>query len=217
MPIFTQPSDAGEPTTVAERERRPVPRRVIRILHLAWALPCLAAAVLLAGAEGHPPGLIFVPVVVVVWGLGHFILLMTRILAERSAAGRRPERWPWSVIVGVAGSGAVGFLGLLAMAWPYLGGGGLSENDVPLFFLISFAHAAAFVGLLMRRRWARWLSGMLAAAWALLLAVQVIDHVARGRPTDLTELGAAVLILAILSALSIHLLRGAAPRQYTDS
>lgn len=215
VPGIKHPSDAGEVSAFAERERRPVLRRVIRILHLAWGLPCLVIAVMLAGADGHPPGLIFVPVVVVVWGLGHLTLLLTRILAERSAAGRRPERWPWSIIVGVAGSGVVSFVGMLAMAWPFLGGGGLSDSDVPGIALATVVHAAAFVGLLARRRWARWLGGILAGGWGLLLLVQIADHVGHGRPVEMIELGVALLLLTALAVLAVQLLAGPGPRRYT--
>ncbi len=205
-------------TTDTSRPRSRL-RVVVKVLHLLWALPCLAVTILLALAtDGHPPGIIFVPVAVAVWLLGHGVLWITRILGERGQSSRGVgTRWPVSVIVAVVGTGVATFIGILAMAWPLLGGAGLTSSQIPYLAVAWVIHTSAFAGLLTRKNWARWISGILSAGWGSIMTVQILDHLLNARPVTLLELIAAVGITALLFGLASHLVFGKGPREFMDS
>ncbi|MBT8402084.1 MAG: hypothetical protein KJO98_16530 [Rhodothermia bacterium] len=186
------------------------------MLHVLWALPCLAGTVFLAFADGHPPGLIFVPVALAVWLLGHGVLWITRSLGERAQFGRETSlRWPVSIVAAVAGTGVASFLGILAMAWPLLGGAGLTSSQIPYIAGGWVVHATAFAGLLTGKPWGRWLAGILAAGWGGVVAAQIVDHLAHARTVEPMEMVAAVSMTTLLFLIGGRLIFGARPREFT--
>lgn len=188
----------------------------MRVLHFCWALPCLASSVFLAQADGHPPGIIFVPVVLVVWLMGHAMLSLTRRLSERGRArSMQSGSWPPGIIAVAVGAGVASFLGIMAMAWPFLGGAGLSRSLLPFVAAAWALHAVTFVGLLLRTTWARRLGSALAAGWAILLSYQVIEHLLRGRPAEPLELVGAIIVALLLFGLAVNLMVGKGPSGFT--
>ncbi|MDX1428827.1 MAG: hypothetical protein R3282_01015, partial [Rhodothermales bacterium] len=156
------------------------------------------------------------PVVLVVWLLGHATLSVTRRLAETGAVNSpHSGSWPIGVVVVVVGAGVASFVGMLAMAWPFLGGAGLSTSLLPVVAFVWGLHVAAFVGMLLRKAWARRLAAGLLAGWGSLMSVQVIEHLWKGRPTQPLELLTAATIVVLHFWLAIHLLTGKGPRRFT--
>lgn len=198
------------------RKTRSRLRVVVNVLHGLWALPCLVGTVLLGLADGHPPGIIFVPVAVAVWLLGHGVLWITRSLGEHGRSrsnGSRP--WPVSVIAAVAGTGVGSFIGVLAMAWPMLGGAGLSSRQLPFIAATWAVHALAFGGLLTRRHWGRWLASLVAVGWGGIMAAQILDHLRHSRAVTPVEMAATVSIIILLLMIGALLTFGARPREFT--
>jgi hypothetical protein len=97
-------------------------KNVFRWLHIVWAFIGASICILLATLKGgHPPGLVFVPVAVAIWLLGHVLLWLSRkllIQGKSSADNGNSTRgkWPLMLIVFVILLGVVFILGILGLA-----------------------------------------------------------------------------------------------------
>lgn len=192
-------------------------RTLFRALHVLWALPCVAVSVLLVLSKGgHPPGIVFVPLVLLAWGLGHLLLWGTHWLARKGLAKRGPSAtWPVAVVLALVGSGVVAFLGIL------LGGAAAFERshwsawDVTLLGVV-VAHLPAFAGLLLRERWSRLWAAALTAFWSLTMLYQMVDALRRGSSIDSWEWPVATLIVVGFGALAWALVRSPKVAGYFD-
>lgn len=175
--------------------------------HGLWGVLGLAICLLLVLAGGgHPPPIIFLPVVLAVWAVGHgAIWAAGRIAARgrRSAPGdeRGVPAWPIALKLALALSGLAAGIGLIQVVVSLL----LRELypfRLPGLWALTLAiwivHGTCFVGLLLRKRWSRYLCAALPLAWAALLASQIADHLMRGARTDVGELLIAVALIVLL-------------------
>lgn len=186
-----------------------------RLAHVLWALLAAGICVLLvaAGGGGHPPPIIFLPVVLVVWCLGHLALWgIGRLVARgREFAGvtkSARESWPLGLIVALIGCGLVSAVGLVQ-----LGGTLLLSNWYPfagwlwpIAMVICLAHGACFVGLLLRRPWSRPTAALLAFGWALLPVWQLAEQLVHGHRVSPAEYATLIAGTAVLSFLGYHIL-----------
>jgi hypothetical protein len=168
----------------------------------------------LAGG-GHPPPLIFLPLVVAVWAVGHGAIWVTGRIAAR---GRRsaPEEgggviaWPLGLKLALILTGFASAVGIIQIVVTLLIGE-LYPFRLPglwaITMVIWITHGACFVGLLLRKRWSRWLCAALPLAWAALLAAQIVDHLVRGSPVDPTELVIVLVLILVLSLFGYSLAR----------
>lgn len=181
-----------------------------RTAHVSWGAFALGLSILVIrfGEEGHPPGIVFLPVVIAVWIAGHVGLWLAARLA---ASGRRAvappaASWPFVLWLAALGAGLGGATGLLQ-----LGGTVLLRTlfpyRAPALWLtmacVWLAHGVCFVGLLLRRSWSRVLASGLATAWALLGVRQLTEQLERNDRIDVVEL--ALLVAAILAMLALAL------------
>ena len=71
---------------------------VFRILHLLVALCAVIVCVVLVLAnEGHPPGIVFIPIVIVYWVITHIVLLGLKwflTIMARLKKGSNSQGWP---------------------------------------------------------------------------------------------------------------------------
>lgn len=185
-----------------------------RGLHGAWAVLGFGICLMLIFAGGgHPPPIIFLPVVLAVWVAGHAALGVAGWLARRgaraAAASGRGARWPASLAIAVAGTGLATLLGFvqgvvtLVTREPYAFRGALW----PLTMAIWTLHGACLAALLLRKTWALRLAALLSGGWAALMAWQIVDHLWRGRPVDAIELAVAVAIVVGFGGLGVFLFR----------
>lgn len=91
---------------------------VFRVLHVLWAMPCVVVGIGLATAKGgHPPGIIFVPLVLAAWIVGHLSLGLTQWLLGRGLRAHGFNRaseasWPPAILVCLVSCGIVFLSGL---------------------------------------------------------------------------------------------------------
>ena len=194
---------------------------LFRLLHVVWALPCVVAtAVLVSATEGHPPGIVFAPVAVAVWLLGHLFLWLahrllrrglTRVVAKGPSGGR--TSWPFPVVLAIAGTGVLGFL-----AFVLTGALALNVDRLTVWSALTagalWLHAPVFVGLLLRRGWARFLAAALSGFWALLMLYQIVDHLRRSGSVRIWEWPLSVTIVVCLSWLAWTLLTSSSVAAY---
>lgn len=198
-----------------ERRRR----KGALIAHGVWGGINFAICLLLVLIPGgHPPLMIFVPLVAAVWVVGHGVVWIAGRIAAR---GRRsmPEggggvgSWPPLLIVALALTGLAGAIGIIQVVVTLL----ISElypfrlaGLWAMTLAIWIVHGACFVGLLLRKPWSRWLCAALPPAWAALLAAQIVDHLVRGSAIDPTELVIVVALILMLVLFGYYL--GRSPR-----
>jgi hypothetical protein len=178
-----------------------------RFVHAVWAAigGCVSVLLIFTGG-GHPPPIVFLPVVVVVWIVGHVAIWGTGWLVERGRhAAIRSKRehasWPVSLRLVLVGTGVATCVGLLQIAVTVLRGKLYPFHGAMLWtamLAIGFAHGACFAGLLLRRPWSRFVSMLLVFAWAFLFAAHLVGQVIRGHRMEaaaLALMGGAVLLL----------------------
>lgn len=193
--------------------------RTFRVLHFVWALLCAGVSAFLASVGGgHPPPIVFVPVVLVAWAIGHIGLWVGVALAPRGHPARQGTRWPPGVGVVLAGLAAMTMLTLFQLAvsvqlgrfYPYRGS---------LWFLMLGAgavHALALVGMLLRQGWARGLSALTCFGWSALMVSQVIEQLSNGRPVSAGDGALALVLFAFPAALGLHLMFSARVREFFE-
>lgn len=191
-------------------------QNLFRWLHGLWALPCIIASVWLAMAtEGHPPGIIFVPFVLVVWGIGHLALWGAHKLARRGLSkGPRPSgRLPLPVVTVLVGSSIVTLLGIIFVVTV------LPRREtwtVPTLMTLAaiLAHVPALIGLLLRSDWSRLYSAALAAGWSLLMLAQMVETLWRGGSARPWEWPVATAIVLACGWLALQLSTNSAVAAY---
>jgi uncharacterized membrane protein YbhN (UPF0104 family) len=104
----------------------PKVRRGGRVAHAVWAaLAVLVSLLLIFGGKGHPPPIILLPLVIIVWVVGHFAVWGVEWLAvkgRRGASGteREGKSWPVGLKLALVGTGigaAVGMLQIVVTAF----------------------------------------------------------------------------------------------------
>ncbi len=183
-------------------------------MHATWAVLAVIVSLFLVFMKGgHPPLIIFVPLVLIIWFVGHFVIWGVQWLAGKGrrldgGTGRESSSWPvglWFALVGTAIPALIGIFQLLVTAWegrlyPY------HYFDLwAMMLAVWLVHGACFAGLLLRQRWSRFLSAMLAFGWAILLAFQIAEHLPPTAHSDTTGLLLAFGMMALLLLFGFYL------------
>lgn len=174
--------------------------RPFRIVHKAWAAVVLLGCVALALGGGHPPPIVFAPLLILAGLVGHLLLVLVAWLLHRGRS-RSPAlpapRWPAELVL-------IGFvLGPLAVASTALALGQVAQHGSQprqwlVFVVAATVHAMAFVVLLLRRQLARYLVAVICVGWGLALALQFREP----RPT--VDLLMAIVMIAALVAIAAY-------------
>jgi hypothetical protein len=176
----------------------------------------LAVSALLVSMQGgHPPGIIFLPIALAAWGLGHFVLWASGRLAvsgvRRFEVRGAAAAWPPALLLAIAGTGVVAIGGLALVGRLVIDRDATLDLWNSILLGVWLPHAVCFPALLLRQGWSRWLAAALAAGWAVLLVVQLFTT-NDPRPWDYPL--AAILIGALI-ALAARLLTGERVRRAT--
>ena len=183
--------------------------------HILWALlcVCLCAWLIVEGDSGHPPAIILLPVVLVIWCAGHFILWGVRWLAAKGRASLLgsdgvTSSWPPELIVMLFVSGAVGLGGLFQLAGFIVPGGFtlFGKGHWGLSLAVSFAHSVCFVALLLRRPASLLVCALICAGWATLLLRQYLEQIVNGHRISLTEYAVGFVGISLLVVLVLRIL-----------
>jgi hypothetical protein len=187
-------------------------KNVFRGLHVVWAVIGVGICIVLITAKGgHPPGIVLVPVVVVIWLAGHALLWISRKLAIRGkyladsrnrAGGRRPVM----LILLALFSGGLFIFGLFGITWQvFFEHDQLHELAVPLAFWIP--SSICFFGILLRQNWSRILAGSGFIVVALVLVKEMIESLMRGYRNSNAEWAMAIVIAITLVLFGLYILR----------
>lgn len=159
---------------------------IFRSLHIVWAIVGLSVTLVLANStEGHPPGLVFAPVALVIWIAGHAFLWFCHVLAMRGkklAENRESARgeWPLALAILAFVFGGIFIFGIFAIGLKSLIGNNNSQNDLLNMLFLWLPPSICFVGILLRQPWSRLLASAIFIAAAFFLLYQMIQGL--GRP-----------------------------------
>jgi hypothetical protein len=184
---------------------------VYRWLHILWAITGSAASVLLASAKGHPPGLVFVPVVIAIWLGGHALLWLSRKLAVKgkfTANNRNVGESKWPVLLILLGFlfGAAFIFGAFGLAWQAFSGArwGIELLSVAAIWLTA---SLCFFGILLRQDWSRILAGSGFIVLAAIMLYEMIASFMRGYKNSPAEWVAVIILFILLVSLGQYILR----------
>ena len=122
-------------------------------------------------------------------------------------------RWPWSVVVAIVGTGTATFLGLLLVARVSFDVDALSRWTAILIVAL-LLHVPCFVGLLLRRSWARYYAAAVAFGWVGLMVLQVVEQFQRGGSVAPREWFIVLAVVLGFSGLTWTLMRSPAAARY---
>ena len=186
-------------------------KSVFRWLHIIWAIIGIAASVLLASAKGHPPGLVFVPIVLAVWFAGHGLLWLSRKLAIRGklAADKHDatnDQWPLLLILFACLFGIAFIFGVFGFGWLVFS---RERWGFELLSMVAIwlAVSLCFFGILLRQNWSRVLTGGGFVALAVLLLYEMIASFVRGYRNSPVEWVTALTLFTLLVLIGQYVLR----------
>ena len=197
----------GNPDTSSQRRRR--------VAHVAWAAIAITVSLFMIFTKqrGDPPMMVFVPLVWIIWVVGHFVIWSIQWLAARgqplvreTGVVRKP--WPISLKIAVIGTGVPAVIGIFQVLMTVLQRKWYPYPDANLWTVmlaVWLVHGVGFAGLLLRQQWSRLLSAMLAVGWALLLASQIAEHLHPRVSSETKELLIACLLMVLLLLIGLHL------------
>ena len=183
--------------------------------HAGWAVLAVVVTLLMIFTTntGHPTLIAFLPLVILVWVVGHLAIWGVAMLVVKGRrvpveTGGRGRSWPVSLTLAVTGTGILTLAGVfqiivtgyLGKLYPYH-----YVNLWTIMLVIKLVHAACFVGLLLRQRWSRLASALLAIGWAMLMASQIAEHLPLRASSNIAELMIAFGIMVSLFILGIYL------------
>ena len=187
-------------------------KNVFRGLHIVLALIGAGLCVLLVMSKGgHPPGIVLVPIVLVIWLAGHALLWLSRRLSirgkyladSRSSAG---GKWPVVLILLALISGIVFIFGLFVIVWQvFIENDQLRELVLPLVFWTPIS--LCFFGFLLRKSWSRILAGGGFIVVAAVLAKQMVESLMRSHQHSGTEWVIAIIVSIVLVLFGLYILR----------
>ena len=183
------------------------------LTHAVWAMIAIGLSLFMIFTmnKGHPPLIIFLPLLIILWISGHiFIWSVAWLVAKGRQDGNGAESegkpWPFALILALFGTGALASMGVIQMIvtgylgrlYPYR-----YTSLWATMLSIKAIHAMCFVGLLSRKQWSRYATALLAAGWAILLAFQIAEHLPPRAHLNITELIIAFGIMVFLVILGL--------------
>lgn len=180
--------------------------RPLRIAHKVWAGLVVLGCVALALGGGHPPPIVFAPLLILAGLLGHLLLLLVAWLMHlgksHSAApqGTAP-RWPAELVLIAIVLGPLA-LASTAVALGQVAQHGSQPRQWLVYVVAATVHAMAFVVLMLRWQLARYMVAALCLGWGVALALQFREP----RPT--ADLLVAMMVIAVLIAISVYVVLG---------
>lgn len=185
------------------------------VAHGAWAAIAIIVSLFMIFSEqsGDPPLMVFLPLVLIIWAVGHFVIWAVQWLAARgrhmvSMSGVVLKPWPIGLRLALIGTGIPAGIGVFQVLMTGLQRTWYPYPDASLWavmFSVWLAHGVCFAGMLLRQQWSRLASAILACGWALLLAKQIVEHLPPRVSSDTRELMIAVLLMVLLLLFGLHL------------
>lgn len=189
-------------------------KTVFRALHILWAIVAMSVIAILAmSSKGHPPGIVFVPVVLVIWITGHVFLWLSHLLVKRGQTHAENEegaldKWPLALALIALIFGGTFIFGVITFGVTSLIGSNSPRSLLLTVLLPWLPTSICFIGILLRQSWSRFATSGLFFAAALFLLYQMMQSL--GYPPEYhstTEWIGTTLVVFLLVGLGWHFFR----------
>ena len=194
-------------------------KTIFRWINIIWAIMGISSVVILVtSVKGHPPGIVFAPIAIVIWIIGHVLFWVSRKLAVRGnqQAGTRSSvgsDWPISLIILTLCFGVVFVFGFFGMALQVIFEHNW-QSKLPAMLIIWLPPSICFVGILLRQSWSRYLAGGGFILAAIFLLYQMIKSLMQNQQySDFDWLTAIVIMIGCLF-LGLHIFRSSRVKQF---
>jgi hypothetical protein len=186
-------------------------KNVFRSLHIIWAIIGVCATIVLAMAKGHPPGIMFVPVALLLWGLGHIFLWFGQKLAVKGGSssenGERNEgSFPLALGILSVVFGAIFFVGSVQIIITMMDNYN-RQSELLIILSLWLPSSICFFGILLRQAWSRILASGMFITGALILLYQMIESIMLDRRHSSFDWITSVIITICCLSLAQYLLR----------
>ena len=186
-------------------------KNVFRSLHIIWAIIGVGATVVLAMAKGHPPGIMFVPVALLLWGIGHVFLWFGHKLAVQGGSlsenGKSSEReFPLTLGILSFVFGAIFFVGSIQIIVTMMDNYN-RQSELLIIISLWLPSSICFFGILLRQAWSRILASSMFFIAALILLYQMIESIMLGKQHSSFDWIISVTITIFCILLAQYMLR----------
>ncbi|MDW3095384.1 MAG: hypothetical protein R8G33_06915 [Gammaproteobacteria bacterium] len=192
---------------------------IFRSLNIIWIIIGIFVVVILAtSTKGHPPGIIFAPIAIVIWIFGHVLLWISHKLAIKGEqlAGikvKEGSSWPITLVLLAIFLGAVCIFGLFGIILKIMFEHNW-QSKLPTMLVFWFPPSVCFVGILLRKSWSRIMAGSGFIVAAMFLIYQMIESLIHSHKHSALEWLAAIVVLVICLFLGQHILRSSRFREF---
>ena len=131
-----------------------------RVAHAAWAAIAIIVSLFMIFTKqrGDPPIMVFVPLVWIIWAVGHFVIWAVQWLATRgrhmaSKTDGVLKPWPIGLRIALIGTGVPAVIGIFQVLMTGLQRKWYPYPDARLWAVmlaVWLVHGASFVGMLLR-------------------------------------------------------------------
>jgi hypothetical protein len=187
-----------------------------RAAHAIWAAIAIIASIIMIFSKqrGHPPIIAFVPLVWIFWVVGHFVIWFVHWLVARgkritNESGGERKPLPIALWIALLGTGIPALIGIFQLLMTALGSRWYPFGYFELWgvmLAVWILHGVCFVGILLRRRWTRLLSSILAFGWSLLLASQIFEQLSPEISPYTDDLFLAIVLMVLLFLFGLYLI-----------
>ena len=137
-------------------------KAVFRSLHIVWAIIGLYVSFMLTLTTGHPPGIVFLPLSLVIWGLGHAFIwfshkLLIQGLLKYKKTNNDEKKLPLTLIIILFIFGSLFFIGLIKIIITLMDQHS-KQSELLIVLAIWIPTSICFMGILLRKPWSRFLS-----------------------------------------------------------
>ena len=165
-----------------------------------------------SGADrGHPPAIIFLPVVIIAWLILHVFLIFIQWLATQGnknafKQSTTKNSWPLSLIIFVILCSVFSLQGFAALAEMWYSGRLPIYLTQWLFFLVVGVSFVCMCGILLRKNWGRLMAGVGCILISGFFMYMAIRNVILGYNYDIGDSIYLLLLVTSLGYFGYHLL-----------
>ena len=184
---------------------------VFRTLHIVVVIVSAGITYALAIAEGHPPGIVLVPIAIVIWLIAHFFISFSHRLADRGArsvAAETKTGWPLTLVLLAILFGGISFISLIQMIITSLDQYN-RQRELLILLALWVPSTLCFVGMILRQGWSRILASGVFFGLAGLMVAQMLTSLAQNAVHPLSEWAFAVAVVLLSVAVAQHTYRSA--------
>ena len=192
---------------------------IFLLLNIIWAIVGISVVVILGtSTKGHPPGIVFAPIALVLWIIGHVLLWLIHKLAIRGnkqadTKSSAESDWPITLVLLAIFFGIIFVFGFFGIALKVMFEHNW-QSKLPIMLIIWLPPSLCFVGILLRQSWSRIMAGSGFIIVAMFLLYQMIESQMQSQRHTALDWLVAIVLLIICVSLGQHILRSSRIKEF---